>query len=209
MHSRNHLTFPVPGRDPVRACPKSIAKRGSRQAGMTKYMFLFAHSLISIAFFFSTASATQGESQPEASPAFTNKDLEQYRPSAPAGENPAQGADGALKGQKPDRRQKSEAIAERKEQEYWCKKARQVKKSLAIAKDEVDELTARLKDLSSAGTQITRKKTTSLEKQQSKTSRELKTAGKRLRERQETLAELEGDAYRSNIPAGWLRCQFE
>jgi len=205
MHLRNHLPFSVPGRDPIRACPKSVAQRGSRQAGMTKYMFLFAHSLISIALFFSTASATQGESQPEASPAFTNKDLEQYRPSAPAGENPAQGTDV----QKQEKRQKSEAIAERKEQEYWCKKARQVKKSLAIAKDEVDELTARLKELSSSGTQISRKKTTSLEKQQSKISRELKTAGKRLRERQDTLAELEGDAYRSNIPAGWLRCQFE
>lgn len=171
---------------------------------------LFLHSLISVAFFCSTAVATGGDAQQqEASHSFTNKDLEQYRPAATAGESPAHETVRATGDQKSDKQQRSEAAADRKEQEYWCRKARQIKKGLNIAKDEVDEHTARLNELTTAKAHTTGKKMASLEKQQNKTSRELKAAGKRFRERQETLAELEDDAYRSNVPAGWLRCQFE
>jgi len=160
--------------------------------------------------FCTSAFASPGEAQqPEASPSFTNKDLNQYRPPATADEPPAQEASVTSGDRKSDKRQRSEAMADKKEQEYWCKKARKIKKSLAIAKDEVNELTARLNELSTTRAQTTGKKMTSLEKQQGNTSRKLKAADKRLRKRQETLAELEDDAHRNNIPAGWLRCQFE
>lgn len=171
---------------------------------------LFLQSLISAALFCSTAVASTGNAQQQdASPAYTNKDLDQYSPAATAGESPASEAARASGDRKSDSRQRSDAGTDKKEQEYWCKKARQVKKSLAMAKDEVDEHTARLNELTTARAHTTGKKMASLEKKQNKTSRELKAAGKRLRERQETLAELEDDAYRSNVPAGWLRCQFE
>lgn len=177
---------------------------------MTNFIFLLLHSLISIALFCSTAVAASGEAQQQdASPAYTNKDLDQYRPPATAVEPRVQEAARTFADRKSDSRQRSDAIADKKEQEYWCKKARQIKKSLAMAKDEVNEHTAKLNELSAARAQTTGKKMASLEKQCNKTSRDLKAAGKRLRERQETLAELEDDAHRNNIPPGWLRCQFE
>ncbi|MBA4372763.1 MAG: hypothetical protein C0402_07840 [Thermodesulfovibrio sp.] len=152
--------------------------------------------------FFCTGAFAAGQ---ETSPAFTNKDLDQYRPQATAAEPPARepGDHKAVK------QQKTEAAANRKEQEYWCKKARQIKKSLTIAQDEVTEHTAHLNELSAAKTQAAGRKIANLEKQQNKAGRDLKAAGKRLKERQQTLAELEDDAYRNNVPPGWLRCQFE
>lgn len=171
---------------------------------------LFLQSLISAALFCSTAVASTGNAQQQdASPAYTNKDLEQYRPPATADEPAARETVRAVEDQKTDRQQRSDAAVDRKEQEYWCRKARQIKKGLSIAKDEVDEHTARLNELTTARAHTTGKKMASLEKKQHKTSRDLKAAGKRLKERQETLAELEDDAHRNNVPAGWLRCQFE
>lgn len=176
---------------------------------MKYYIYLFFPALISIALFCSTAVAATGVAQQETSPSFTNKDLEPYRPQATAVAPPAQETVREPGDHKAGKQQKYEAAANRKEQEYWCKKARQLKKSLAIAQDEVNEHTARLNELSTAKTQVLGKQKTSLEKQHAKAGKDLKAAGKRLKERQETLAELEDDAHRNNIPAGWLRCQFE
>jgi hypothetical protein len=172
------------------------------------HLFLFLLVLISLTPFCSTAVAAGGKTeQQEASPSYTNKDLEQYRP--PADESPAQGSVRPPADHRSDKRQRSEAAADKKEQEYWCKKTRQIKKGLAIAQDEVNEHTARRNELSAAKAQTTGKKMAGLEKQYNKADRDLKAAGKRLRERQETLAELEDDAHRNNVPPGWLRCQFE
>lgn len=165
--------------------------------------FCVSLCLLFLSAFFCTAAFAAGQ---ETSPAFTNKDLEQYRPAA---EPPAQEIVREPGDHKSVKQQKAEAASNKKEQEYWCKKARQIKKSLAIAKDEVTEHTTRLNELAAARAQTTGRKTANLEKKHTKADRDLKAAGKRLRERQETLAELEDDAHRNNIPPGWLRCQFE
>jgi hypothetical protein len=172
-------------------------------------LLLYLSRLIFLVLACSTAGPAGAESQQQdTSSAFTNKDLEQYRPAA-ASETPSQSAVGASTDHPAEKRQKTAAIVNKKEQEHWCKKARQVKKSVALAKDKVDEHTARLHELETAEGQVIGKKRSGLEKQRNKASRDLKKATKRLRERQETLAELEDDAYRNNIPPGWLRCQFE
>ncbi len=175
-------------------------------------LFLLLNSLISIALLYAAAGPARAETQQDASPSFTNKDLEPYRPPA-AAETDSRSAVGASakisKDHTAEKRQKAEEIAGKKDQEYWCKKGRQVNKSLTLAKDEVDELTARLHELETTEAQVIGKRKSSLEKQRNKAGRNLKAATKRLRERQETLAELEHDAYRNNIPPGWLHCQHE
>ncbi len=186
---------------------RNTAAPGSR-------IFFLLQALLSAALFCSVSAATAEESpQREVSPAFTNKDLEQYKPQSaaetPADDPAARGSVRTNGDQKPDKRQRAETASDRREQEYWCKKARQIRKGLTLAQDEVHELTARLKELSTVKAQTTGKKLANIDKQHSKTTRDLKAAGKRLKERQETLAELEDDAHRNNIPPGWLRCQFE
>lgn len=173
---------------------------------LNNLIFLFIFLLISLTLFCSSFASPEEAQQQEASPSFTNRDLDQYRPPATADESPAQEASMASGDRKSDKRQLSEAIADKKEQEYWCKKARKIKKNMAIAQDVVNELTAQLNELSTTRAQTIEKRMASLEKQQGNTSGKLKAAGKRLRERQEILAELENNAHRSNIPPGWLRC---
>jgi hypothetical protein len=176
-------------------------------------LFLFMNGLISLALLCTAVGPARAETQQDTSPAFTNKDLEPYRPPSTAAETPSRSAVDASVGISKDhtteKRQKAEKIAGKKEQEYWCKKGRQVNKRLALAKDEVEERTARLHELEAAAAQVIGTRRSTLEKQRNKAGRDLKAATKRLRERQETLAELEHDAYRNNIPAGWLRCQYE
>ncbi|MGC2061868.1 MAG: hypothetical protein WA610_02750 [Thermodesulfovibrionales bacterium] len=171
-------------------------------------VLLYLSWMISLTLICSAVGPARAESQQQdTSPAFTNRDLEQYRPAA--SDTPSQSAVSAPTDHTAEKRQKTAAIVNKKEQERWCKKSRQVKKSLALAKDKVDEHTARLHELEAAGGQVLGKKRSGLEKQRSKAARDLKAATKRLRDRQETLAELEDDAHRNNIPPGWLRCQFE
>ncbi len=129
--------------------------------------------------------SSQGET-----PYFSNKDLEQYKMS-PGNKTPDVRVNGA--GTKEGSKEK----IERKEREYWCKKATSYEKKIERGRSEISDME---KELSSEDPG--RKNKIALGKKVAKTRKQVANLEK-------DLSDLEDEAHRKNIPPGWLRCQYE
>ena len=181
----------------------------SRSQATAPYLFLPAmvFCLLFVLYLFN-ASLSQAEPvQKDTSSSFTNKDLDQYtskpgETAAAAKEEEQKPLDKPPAKQREHQKNRPATANEKKEQEHWCNSAKKIKKKIAAIKEELNEL--------EAGTS---KQDTALAGQpdKKKRSREshIRETRKKLKKQQTVLAELEDDAHSKNIPAGWLRCQFE
>ena len=164
---------------------------------------------IPVFFFCLSASVPAADPQQETSRSFTNKDLEQYRSEPNPQVPPAADISAVTINQKGGKKEKPHVGLDKKEQDYWCRKATQINKKIAKDKEKTGELTVRLTEISEAESHVLGAQRTKLSKQRAKTEKDLKTAGKHLKERQGELAAIEDEAHRKGVPPGWLRCQFE
>ncbi|MHB8882963.1 MAG: hypothetical protein ACYC69_15825 [Thermodesulfovibrionales bacterium] len=150
------------------------------------------------------------EEPPLQAPAsFTNKDLDQYKPTATDNQPLYQPGSGPKDTGQDDLRHKTDKQASHREREYWCKKGRQARKKVKTARAEVEAFKELLTEFRNTEVSAAGKKRTVTRKNIQKTEKNLAAAGKRLKDKEALLAELEDDARRQNIPAGWTRCQFE
>jgi len=181
--------------------------RSGRNDGQTTKILTLRFSLIVLFVFLmcfpcSGAQSKEPADTPEPQ-VFSNKDLENYMLST-YDKTPGTATNSGFTSEEDDMKRRAREIQEQDEQEYWCKKASTYTKQIDNSKNNVKDSENALSDLTnsllSAG---------SIEKEIKKTEQTLKMDKKRLREKEEDLAGLEGEAHRKGIPPGWLRCQFE
>ncbi|MBI5102692.1 MAG: hypothetical protein HZB33_12790 [Nitrospirae bacterium] len=169
---------------------------------MTRY---FLCLLLAAAFFYSASASDAVEPQPNEASSFTNKDLEQYKHKSQEGGTPK-----ALQGVGGNNSEEKHAKSDKnKDQEYWCSKGRQLRKKLDMSRDEVNALKELSNEFRETEASSSGKKKLAARKNVRKNEKNVVAAQRRLKEREALLADLEEDAYRKGIPAGWLRCQFE
>jgi hypothetical protein len=124
-------------------------------------------------------------------PYFSNEDIERYRMPSD-NKAPEKSVNGAETAQEKAREKK-----EQLDQETWCKKANSYKKKIERAQDDISEIE---KEFSAE--KVSPKKKVALDKK-------LKKAEKKKEYAEKDFADLEEEAWRKDVPPGWLRCQFE
>ncbi|MDA8432959.1 MAG: hypothetical protein M0Z60_08355 [Nitrospiraceae bacterium] len=145
------------------------------------------------------SAASSGQTADEATPYYTNKDIEKY--AAPADSKPADSKAEPPAKTAVSQKEASERKKTDKEQEYWCRKASAARKTLEKRQDRISEIEkeiAEKKDAGASGAKAGR----SLQRSLDKATREYHRAEK-------DFAEIGDEAHRKGIPPGWLRCQFE
>lgn len=172
--------------------------------------FLFLIFVIPLVMLLLSVSPAESVEEPpkQDNSSFTNKDLEPYRPTATENQPLYQQGSG------PDNtrlnvQRKTEKQTGHGEQEYWCSKGRQARKKVTKAHDEVEALKKLLTEFRETEVTSPHRKRSLSGKNVRKTEKNLAAAQKRLKDKEVLLGELEDDARRQNIPAGWTRCQFE
>jgi hypothetical protein len=192
--------------------PKAI-RADQRRSDTKSYRFygLFSKPaiVILILLFFPCTDAHSKEPKDASEPqVFSNKDLENYM--LPTyDKTPGTATNNGLTSGEDDMKRRAREIREQDEQEYWCKKASTYTKQIDNSKNNVKDSENALSELTNSLLSAGGRKRKSIEKEINKTEQTLKMDKKRLREKEEDLAELEGEAHRKGIPPGWLRCQFE
>lgn len=124
-------------------------------------------------------------------PYFTNEDIEKYGKAGTGSRIEEPGGSGMKKEMPAHVRQK-------KEGEYWCRKAISYRKRIEKEREDVQEaerLFDELKDIKS--------------KKKKSAERRVEKAKKLLMNAEKDLSEFEDEAHRKEIPPGWLRCQFD
>jgi len=163
---------------------------------MKRYLIVIV-SFIAITAAGMLSCATAGAAAVQDEPlSFSNKDLEKYKTvsddktsgTKPVAEKPFDGKTVAAKTERKAEAAKPAGDRDRKEQEAWCKKGGAQQKKIDKAKEDI-------KAAESGTGKAARKK--------------METSKNRLKAAERDLADLEAEAYRKGIPAGWLRCQFE
>ncbi len=193
---------------------ESVLKRSrsGRSDGQTTKILTLRFSLI-VLFVFLTCFPCSGaqSKEPADTPepqVFSNKDLENYM--LPTyDKTPGTATNNGFTSEEDDMKRRARKIQEQDEQEYWCKKASAYTKQIDNSKNNVKDSENALSELTNSLLSAGGRKRKSIEKEIKKTEQTLKMDKKRLREKEEDLAELEGEAHRKGIPPGWLRCQFE
>ena len=149
-----------------------------------------------------SGGAGQGSSRPpQKEEILTNQDIEKYK-------KPSDGETQSVINKKAESDNKTRKAEDRKEQEYWCKRAAYYKKKIEKAQDEVKKQDARLVELKEDASRELGKKRKALEKEIKKTRTKLKNAQKQLKDREKDIDRIENEAHKKGIPPGWLRCQF-
>ncbi len=145
--------------------------------------------LLTLLFPVFAASAENG-SQKEA-PVYTNEDIEKYK--MPSDNK----APDIIINKASEKTERSKKANEEREQEYWCKKALQYKNKRERMQDNISDIEKML-----MRENICWKTKKALRKK-------LEDAQKKMKYADKDLTDLEDEAHRKGIPAGWLRCQFE
>lgn len=128
-------------------------------------------------------------------PSFTNNDIDNYR--NPSDNRPREQRKTTASAVKDGNRK----AREQQEQDYWCKRANNLKRKIENAGQEVREREEQIAREQSKNIRTSRKMNTLQSR--------LKKAKDHLSSAERDLNDIENEAHRKSIPPGWLRCQFE
>ncbi|MCL5022968.1 MAG: hypothetical protein M1497_06340 [Nitrospirae bacterium] len=137
------------------------------------------------------ALSRKGGSARAETPYFTNDDIEKYR-------KPSDGDTDAKQTVSDGKREAAAKAQERKEAEYWCRKATSYRKKIERDRNdlqEAEEILAGAKDRKA--------------REKEAAGRKVEKAKRLLKFSEGDLSDLADEAHRKGVPPGWLRCQFE